>query len=198
VGLNAVEKMQVAATARELPHVLAVRTKEDAPAPPRTMEERLAATVPVFLTVTVKAGVCNPMPAGPKPMLVADKVTAVPAGLPVPFSATLCGEPVALSVTAMPADKLPVVVGLNAAEKMQLAATASEVPQVLAVIKYDDAPVPVRLIELIVTARVPTFLRVTVCTGVSTPTVSVPKLRMPAESDTTAPELLPVPVRATV
>ena len=61
---------------------------------------------------------------------------------PVPVTVTLCGEPFALSEMATEADRAPASAGLKVTETVQLAATASEVPQVLVWLK-SAALVPV-------------------------------------------------------
>jgi hypothetical protein len=50
---------------------------------------------------------------------------------PVPLRATLCGEPVALSVMVSVPVRVPVVVGVKVTEIVQLAPAATLVPQVL-------------------------------------------------------------------
>ena len=60
----------------------------------------------------------------------------------MPLKVTLCGEPAALSAMATEADRLPAAEGLKVTESVQLAAAASEVPQVLVWLK-SEALVPV-------------------------------------------------------
>lgn len=50
---------------------------------------------------------------------------------PVPLRATLCGEPVALSVMVRLPFRVPVAVGVKVTEIVQLAPAATLVPQVL-------------------------------------------------------------------
>ncbi len=50
--------------------------------------------------------------------------------VPVPDKGTCCGLPAALSVTLSAALRVPVAVGLNVTLIVQLAAAASELPQV--------------------------------------------------------------------
>jgi hypothetical protein len=62
---------------------------------------------------------------------------------PVPVSATVCGEPDALSVAARLAVAVPAAVGAKATDRVQLAPAASEVEQVFAVSRNSLASVPV-------------------------------------------------------
>jgi hypothetical protein len=85
--------------------------------------------VPVFLSVTNFAALVVFTMRVPKDKLVADKLTA--AAVPVPDRATVCGLPVALSVTVIVPGWLPVAVGVNVTVMEQLAPAATEAPQVL-------------------------------------------------------------------
>jgi len=64
---------------------------------------------------------------------------------PVPASAADCGELVALSVALRAAVADPVMVGLKAMEKVQLAPAARDVPQVLLTTVNSEALVPVKV-----------------------------------------------------
>ncbi len=81
-----------------------------------------------------------------------------------------------MSVTWIAADNDPAAAGLNATEKVQLAPAARLLPQVLDGIRNEDAPVPVDVIEEMVSAAVPVFFSVTVCELEVVPTVVVGKL----------------------
>src|ERR1700722_16586804 len=80
---------------------------------------------------------------------------------PVPVRVASCGEPVALSATERLAVNVPTDSGLNSTETVQVAFTASDDPQVLAEIRYEDAPVPVSVSDVSVAAAVPVFFTVT-------------------------------------
>ena len=88
---------------------------------------------------------------------------------PVPVTVTLCGEPAALSAMATEADRLPAAEGLKVTETVQLAATASEVPQVLVWLK-SAALVPVIVTLVIDSAAVPEFETVIVWAVLVVPT----------------------------
>jgi hypothetical protein len=101
-------------------------------------------------------------------MLEALKLTD--GAMPVPVSATLCGLPVALSVTEMLARRVPETVGRNVTLIVQLAVAASEVPQ-LFVCEKSPLFAPVTLILLTVNVALPEFVIVTVLGVLEDPTV---------------------------
>src|SRR5437773_1296040 len=63
----------------------------------------------------------------PKDRLVGFKVAMGPT--PVPVRLTCCGLPPALSVILKLAERLPLAVGVNVTVNVQLAPTATDVPQ---------------------------------------------------------------------
>ena len=77
---------------------------------------------------------------------------------PVPVRLTVCGLPVALSVTVMVPGWLPVAVGVKVTVMVQLAPAATEVPQVL-VWAYGV----LAAMLVMVSAPVPALVSVTVC-----------------------------------
>ena len=77
---------------------------------------------------------------------------------PVPVRATVWGLPVALSVMVIVPGWLPVAVGVKVTVMVQLAAGATEVPQVLVWAYGALAAMLVRL-----SVAVPELVRVTVC-----------------------------------
>ena len=79
----------------------------------------------------------------------------------MPVRVTVCGEPVALSAIERDADIAPSAVGLNSTETVQVAATAREVPQVVADLRKEVALAPVMVSDVKVKAEVPVFLMVT-------------------------------------
>ena len=60
--------------------------------------------------------------------------SVVEATCPVPLNATVCGEPVALSVNVTAAERMPEAVGVKVTLTEQLAPDASVAPQLLALI----------------------------------------------------------------
>jgi hypothetical protein len=73
---------------------------------------------------------------------------------PVPLSAPLLGDPVALSETETEAERAPAEVGVKAIEIVQLAPTATLVPQLFVSLK-SAALVPVTAMPVIESAAVP-------------------------------------------
>jgi len=118
---------------------------------------------------------------------------------PVPLSATVCGVPGALSLTETAAEREPDPVGLKVAEIVQLAPAASVLGATghVFVCATSAAFAPVRPIELIVSAPVPEFVRVTLCAGLVVPISRLPKPRLVGEKVTAGPGATPVPLSAT-
>ena len=84
--------------------------------------------------------------------------------VPLPVRATDCGLPEALSGTVTLALRLPTAVGAKVTMNVQLAAAASELPQVLLVREKSLLLAPVTLGALVIDRlALPVFVRVTVC-----------------------------------
>jgi hypothetical protein len=93
--------MQLAPAARvDAQVVAAVLRKLVGLVPVKEMVVMLRTAVPVFLSVTGTAVLCDPTLHFPKEMLAGVSVTVVPGARPVPVRATSCGVPVALSAMA--------------------------------------------------------------------------------------------------
>lgn len=90
-----------------------------------------------------------------------NETTGAGSATPVPLSATVCGEPVALSVTETAAAKLAPEIGVKVTEMVQLEPTTSEAPQVFVWLKSEEFA-PVIAIAEIESAAVPGFESVTV------------------------------------
>ena len=101
----------------------------------------------------------EPITVDAKVRLVVDRVTA--GAVPVPLRVTSWGDPEALSAIAREAVSAPATVGLNSTDTVQVAPTASEVPQVVADFTNEVALVPVMVSDVSVNAAVPVFLIVT-------------------------------------
>lgn len=128
VGLKVTEMVQEAVAASDVPQVL-VCVKADAALPVNETLEMVSAPVPVFWSVTD----CVP---DEEPSLVEAKVRLVGERLiagtptPVPVSATVWGEFVALSAKLREALDAPAAVGLKVTEMVQEELAASDDPQV--------------------------------------------------------------------
>lgn len=126
-GLNVTLIVQLDEAASEVPQVL-VSAKSLAFVPVTAMLVMVNAVVPSLVRVTVLTALLTPTVTVPK----ATESGESSAVVPVPLSETFCVPPIALSETAIVADdSTPVVLGVNVTLIVQLAAAASEVPQVL-------------------------------------------------------------------
>ena len=106
---------------------------------------------------------------------------------PVPLSEIVCGLLPALSTKVTEPTALPAVVGVKVTLMVQVPPAATGEPQVLVCAKG-----AVAVIEDRFRAAVPLFVTVTVCGALVAFTVSEPKLRRLAESDTAgAPSPMP-------
>jgi hypothetical protein len=83
--------------------------------------------VPVLVKVTAWAALVVPTCWLVKVRLVGVRFTA--GATPVPVKLAVCGLPLALSETVMAPVRVPTVVGVKVTLIVQLAAAASEVPQ---------------------------------------------------------------------
>jgi len=90
------------------------------------IEVIVSEVVPTFVSVTVFDALVTPVATVPKLKLVGESFAVVPS----PLSGTVCGLHAALSVTLRAALREPLAVGLKVTLIVQLAAAASEVPQV--------------------------------------------------------------------
>jgi hypothetical protein len=122
----------------------------------------VTAAEPVFVSVTGSTSLVVPVTVTGKASDAGLSVTVcVAAAVAVPFNATVCGEPVALSATESDAVSEPATAGLNSTETVQLALAAREVVHVVADLMKEVALVPVSVSEVNVTATVLVFLMVT-------------------------------------
>ena len=80
----------------------------------------------------------------------------------MPDSSTVCGLPLALSVTPSEAVRVPRAEGVNITAIAQLAPAATELPHVLVCAK-SPALVPVTAMLVMLKVALPVLLRVTVC-----------------------------------
>src|SRR5947209_4698591 len=85
--------------------------------------------------------------------------------LPVPLSETVCGLPLAESVTVIAPVRVPVVEGVNVTEMLQLAPALNELGQAFVCAKSPLAAMP-----LIVSAAPPLLVNVTLCAALVVPT----------------------------
>ena len=110
------------------------------------MLRMLKAAPPLFVSVIV----CGPLVVNTfceaNVRLVGEIDAAAPPVVPVPLSATVCGLPLALSLTETDAVRAPATVGVKTALMVQLPPAATDEPQVLVCEKSPgSAPVIVML-----------------------------------------------------
>ena len=117
--------------------------------------------LPVFFSVTTCAALAEPTVVLAKASVAGVSVTVGTAAAPVPDSATVCGEPVALSATLSVAVSVPAAFGLNVTEIVQELPTANVVPQVVVALnEVEFVPETVIPPVEIVRAADPEFLSV--------------------------------------
>jgi hypothetical protein len=92
---------------------------------------------------------------------------------PVPESATVCGLPEAVSITASAPVLAPAAVGANVTLIVQPAPAGRELPQLLVWLKSPVAAIPAML-----NGACPVLSKVTVWGGLGVPTSVVPKKRL--------------------
>jgi hypothetical protein len=147
VGVNVIATVQdpEAETELEVEHVVV-----DA-AIPKGPETRIAAklrlVLPLLTTVTPCDGLVVPTGSGGKAG-DADKLTAGAA--PVPIKLTICGLPLALSVSVRLPERVPAAVGVNATSITQLLLVASGalIVQVVPLAATEKSPVATILAKL--------------------------------------------------
>ena len=135
----------------------------------------------VFFTVTTCAAVVAPTVVEANASDVGDTVTVSAAAAPVPLSATVCGDPVALSANEIAPVAAPAAAGLKSTETVHVAPAASGLGHVVAVIRKSVDPVSP--IVLNVTAPVPVFFTVTARADDVTPIPVEGKLKLVGVND---------------
>lgn len=191
VGVKVTEIVQLPPSARLAPQLCVSAKSPDA-----VIEVITRAAVPESVSVTVWAALVVPSICEAKERLVGESVTAGAAttgGVPVPLKATVCGEPLALSVIVSAPVRLPAAVGVKVTEMVHVAPVATLLPHVCASAKSPDA-----LMEVIESAAVPAFVSVTVCAVLVEPVDCDGKVRLAAERVTDGAEVIamPTPFRA--
>src|ERR1700677_2739744 len=138
----------------------------------------------------VRASVAEP----PAELMVRDVTAgATETDIPVPVSATVCGDPIALSVMVSVPVRAPEVVGVKATAMVQLPLTATDVPHVFVSLKS-----PLAAMDVTATATEPELVRVTVCAVLLEPTASPVKVRLAGATVIVGDGDVAVPLRVTV
>jgi hypothetical protein len=154
VGRKVTLIVQLLPALRLVPHVV-VWLKSPAFVPVSDMLIPVRVVVSTFLTVTVWAALVVPTVWVANVSLVGVTLTPVP----VPVSDTVCGLPGALSAIETEAVRVPAAVGRNVTLIVQLALTASVVPQVVVRAKSPEFE-PVIVIPVIDIVALPLLRRV--------------------------------------
>lgn len=140
---------------------------EEGSNPVREMLVTFNGEVPVLVRVTAWAWLVVPLAVEAKVSEAGLTVTES-AAVPVPLSATVCGEPLAVSATLRVAFRAAAEAGLKDTKTPQLAPAASVAPHECNC-RNDVGLVPAIVIELRVTDRVPVFFTVTSCAALVVP-----------------------------
>jgi hypothetical protein len=183
--------VQLAPPATLVPQLFA-NTNEEASAPVTAMLVMAKGPVPVLVSVTDCDALVTPTGSPAKDKLLADRDTA--GGVrPVPDSAMLCGEPLALSVMVTAAVSAPVAAGVKWPWMVQFAPAATLVPQLFANTN-EEASAPVTAMLVMVKGPVPVLVSVTDCDALVAPGSTVPNERLVAESVTAGAPVSVCPV----
>jgi len=156
VGVKVTEMVQVEDTASVEPQVV-VWAKSEGLAPVSEIPVMLSTALPVFESVRVCAAEVVPAVVLGKVSVPPDKeATGAGAGVPVPVSAAVCGEPVELSATVRVALKVVAEAGVKVTEIAQVEDAARDEPQVLVWAKSEGLD-PVSEMPVMLSAALPVF-----------------------------------------
>jgi hypothetical protein len=193
-GVNVTEIEHVADAASVIPQVFAEIAKSVGFVPVRVIELMVNAALPVFVSVVdIALAVVLTVVFGKASMVGENDA---PGAVPVPVSVTVCGLPVALSVTEIAALKLAAEAGVKVTEIVQVAVTASVIPQVLAEIVKSVGFVPVSVMLLMVSGALPELVRTVDIAVAVLLTGVLGKASVVGESEATG--AIPVPLSVTV
>jgi hypothetical protein len=168
VGVNVtlIRQLPLAATGAVVLQVVPLAATAKSPA--AAMLVKLRDTVPLLVTVTALAALVVPTCSLPKLTLVVLRL--MPGAVPVPLKLTVCGLPLALSVSVRLPERLPVAVGVNVTliRQLALAAMGELVLQVVPPAAIAKSPVAARLVKL--KGAVPLLVTVTALAALAFPT----------------------------
>jgi hypothetical protein len=194
VGANVTDAVHVAPIAMLLPQVF-VAAKLLAFAPPSAMLETVTTLAPEFVIVTCCAVVVEKVREDGEIVRV-----GVLVATPVPLRLAefvLPATPPLLSVTVTTAVRVPTPLGVKLTEILQLAPTASVLPQVL-VCEKSPALLPPIAIDVIVSAAAPVLAKTSVCTPAEVLTAVLLKMRKPGLGEKSVSGAAPVPLKEIV
>jgi len=150
-----------------------------------------------FRPVTVTAKVVVPPAATLAEVGVTARLNGAVDEMPVPVRTAVCGELASLSATLSVAVAVATVVGVKVTLMVQLAATASVVPQVVVWAKDED-DVPPIVMAMPVTVAALLLVRVTVLAALVVLMVWLPKSTVVGFRNTVAGAAVPVPESETI
>jgi hypothetical protein len=130
------------------------------------------------------------LPVATLPKLTLDGLVAISAWAPVPLTATIVGEPGAVSAIEILPETFPVTTGANCTSSVAIAPALS----VCGKTPLTVIPAPVGVAPEIVIIPLLAFVTVTFCEALP-PTLTLPKLKDCGETET--PACIPIPVKAT-
>jgi hypothetical protein len=178
VGLNTTEAAQFPAAARLVPHVLLEMLKSPAFVPLIATLEIVTDALVLFDSVAACELLLVPTAEEVNVRLVGLDVTLPVLPAPEPVSVTLCGLFVAESVKLNVAVRVPVAVGLNTTDAVQLPDAARLVPHVLLEMLKSPAFVPlIATVEIVTDALVP-LASVAACDALLVPTAVEANVRV--------------------
>jgi hypothetical protein len=152
--------------------------------------------LPVFDNVVDTAADVDPTAVLAKLSVVGDSdATGAGAGVPVPLSAAVCGEPAALSATESVALYACAADGENVTEIVQFAPAANVLPQVVV---FAKSVVSLSVMPLMFNTALPVFDSVVDSAADVDPTAVLAKLSVVGDSEATGVAATPVPLSATV
>jgi hypothetical protein len=193
-GANVTLRLQLVPAATLAPHVF-VWAKSPGFAPATVMLDMLKVALPVLESVTVCGRVDAAMFSCPNARLEAERLRVVAGVTPVPFTLTVCGLPLALSVTRSEALREPAAAGANVTIIVQLPPTPTPLPQSFVWAK-SAAFAPLSPMLDILSEVLPVSESVTLCAVLVLPVLCWVNVRLPGERLTTG--WSPVPVKPMV
>src|SRR4030095_4840801 len=146
---------------------------------------RFSGELPVFVSATARVALGVLSVTMPKSSATGASVATGAVGVaavPVPLKPTVCGLPEAADAIVTAPTAAFALAGANVTLIVQLAAAASEAPQLCVVTN----PAPVAAIELMLSAALPEFVSVIPLAALVVPTVWLPNARLVGFSETAA------------
>jgi hypothetical protein len=195
VGLNVTVTTQVDAGAMLLPTQVVVLVKSPLLAPPIFTALTVSGPVPLLVIVTVWLALAVVMFWLPNARLAVESVA--PGTVPVPLSATACGDVAALSAIVKLAERFPAIVGANVTVIVQVAAGAILLPMQVFVLLKSAPLVPATVTALTVNAAFPLLVIVIAWPALVVPIFWLANVRLTGESMTPGASAIPRPLSAT-